>query len=87
MYVDNLRTAREMNTNRSGHRLRIGLFSIGLEAYWSQFAGLKERLESYNANIAKRIEMLGVQVTNLGLIDTPHGGRMQGTICARLTST
>jgi len=24
--------------------LRIGLFGIGLEAYWAQFSGLKERL-------------------------------------------
>ena len=27
--------------------LRIGLFGIGLDAYWPQFAGLKERLEGY----------------------------------------
>ena len=24
---------------------KIGLFGIGLEAYWEQFEGLKERLE------------------------------------------
>src|SRR5271157_6249681 len=27
--------------------LKIGLFGIGLDAYWPQFPGLKERLESY----------------------------------------
>ena len=27
--------------------LKIGLFGIGLDAYWPQFAGLKERLEGY----------------------------------------
>ncbi len=27
--------------------LRIGLFGIGLDAYWPQFAGLRERLEGY----------------------------------------
>ena len=26
--------------------LKIGLFGIGLDAYWPQFAGLKDRLES-----------------------------------------
>jgi len=26
--------------------LKIGLFGIGLDAYWPQFPGLKERLES-----------------------------------------
>ena len=27
--------------------LRIGLVGLGLEAYWSQFAGLEERLKGY----------------------------------------
>ena len=27
--------------------VRVGLFGIGLDAYWPQFAGLKERLEGY----------------------------------------
>jgi len=31
--------------NRS--ELKIGLFRIGLEAYWKQFYGMKERLEGY----------------------------------------
>ncbi len=26
-------------------QLKIGLFAIGLDAYWGQFEGLKERLE------------------------------------------
>ncbi|WP_156312040.1 hypothetical protein [Lysinibacillus contaminans] len=31
---------------------RIGLYSTGLEAYWTQFEGLHERLLTYNAFIA-----------------------------------
>ena len=27
--------------------MKIGLFGIGLDAYWPQFEGLKERLEGY----------------------------------------
>ncbi len=27
--------------------LKVGLFGIGLDAYWPQFKGLKERLEGY----------------------------------------
>jgi hypothetical protein len=27
--------------------LRVGLFAIGLEAYWKQFAGLEQRLTEY----------------------------------------
>ena len=51
--------------------LRIGLFGIGLEAYWAQFAGLKERLEGYVARVAAKLECPGVEVVNLGLIDNP----------------
>ena len=49
---------------------RVGLFSIGLEAYWSQFAGLRDRLQGYNHQIAARLESSGVEVVNLGMIDT-----------------
>lgn len=52
--------------------LRVGLFSIGLEAYWPQFAGLRERLESYNRQIAARLGDGRAEVVNLGLIDTPE---------------
>lgn len=51
--------------------LRIGLFGIGLDAYWPQFAGLKERLEGYVARVAGKLERPGVEVVNLGLVDNP----------------
>jgi len=56
--------------NASGP-LNVGLFGIGLEAYWPQFAGLRERLESYILQVATKLGSSQVQVTNLGLIDTP----------------
>ena len=56
----------------SQHTLRIGLFGIGLDAYWPQFAGLKERLESYLARVAQKLALPGVEVVNLGLVDTPE---------------
>ena len=52
------------------HTLKIGLFGIGLEAYWEQFSGLKKRLESYVSIVAQKIEEYHVEVINLGLIDT-----------------
>ena len=52
------------------HPLRIGLFGIGLEAYWPQFEGLKERLEGYIQQVAGRIDRKSVEVVNLGLIDS-----------------
>ena len=58
--------------------LRVGLCGIGLDAYWPQFAGLKELLERYVAQVAARLERPGVAVVNLGLIDTPQRSREAG---------
>jgi L-arabinose isomerase len=49
--------------------LRIGLFGIGLDAYWPQFAGLKERLEGYLAQVAQKLARPGVEIVNVGLVD------------------
>jgi L-arabinose isomerase len=49
--------------------LRIGLFGIGLDTYWAQFDGLKERLESYLTRVARKLERPGVEVVNVGLVD------------------
>jgi L-arabinose isomerase len=51
--------------------VRIGLFGIGLDTYWPQFPGLKERLEGYLAGVGARLARPGVEVVNLGLIDSP----------------
>jgi L-arabinose isomerase len=51
--------------------VRVGLFGIGLDTYWPQFAGLEERLQSYLGEVERRLERPGVEVVNLGLIDTP----------------
>jgi len=52
--------------------LKIGLFGIGLDAYWPQFPGLEERLKGYVAMVAARLNAFGAEVVNLGLIDTPE---------------
>jgi L-arabinose isomerase len=58
--------------------LRAGLCGIGLDAYWSQFAGLEHRLKGYVAQVASRLERPDVEVVNLGLIDTPQRSRNAG---------
>jgi L-arabinose isomerase len=63
--------------------LRVGLCGIGLDAYWSQFAGLEERLESQVAALAERLRRPGVAVSNLGLIDTPQRSQQAGRQCRR----
>ncbi len=51
--------------------MRVGLFGIGLDAYWPQFKGLKQRLEGYVKVVAGRLARPGVEIVNLGLIDSP----------------
>lgn len=54
--------------------LRVGLFGIGLEAYWSQFAGLEDRLRGYVARVAARLAgpdgSVGREIVNFGLVDS-----------------
>ena len=54
------------------HVLTIGLFGIGLDSYWPQFEGLESRLKGYTEQVARKLGRPGVQVVNLGLIDTPE---------------
>lgn len=51
--------------------LRIGLFGIGLDAYWPQFKGLKPRLQGYVRAVERKLQRPGIEVVNLGLIDNP----------------
>lgn len=57
---------------------RIGLFGIGLDTYWPQFEGLKERLESYLGAVESKLRRPGVEIVNLGLIDTPEKALQAG---------
>ena len=62
-----------MNTNHTPkHPLRVGLFGIGLDTYWPQFAGLKERLEGYLTQVAGKLAKDGVEICNAGLVDSPE---------------
>ena len=57
---------------------RIGLYSMGLKAYWNQFPGLRERLCSYGQFIAAQLEALGAEVFNFGLVDCEQAGQEAG---------
>jgi L-arabinose isomerase len=65
------------------HSLRVGVCGIGLDAYWSQFPGLEERLKGYLARLASKLALSGVEVTSLGLIDSPARAREAGHACRR----
>lgn len=49
--------------------LKIGLFGIGLDAYWPQFDGLKDQLESYLQIVELKLASIHPQIINLGLVD------------------
>ncbi|WP_135548257.1 L-fucose/L-arabinose isomerase family protein [Paenibacillus cymbidii] len=62
---------------KPARRPRIGLYSIGLRAYWEQFPGLRERLIAYGAFIERKLSAWG-DVFNFGLVDDEGSGRRAG---------
>ena len=63
--------------------LRLGLCGIGLEAYWGQFTGLREKLEGHVKRVASRLARPGVSVVDLGLVDNPQRSLDAGHACRR----
>src|SRR5258708_10052666 len=61
-----------MEKPRADTEPKIGLFGIGLDAYWPQFPGLEDRLKGYGQHVAQKLDQAGALVVNLGLIDTPE---------------
>ncbi len=58
---------------------RVGVFGIGLAAYWEQFEGLRERLVGYQADVERQVAAAGAEVVSAGLVDTPQAARAAGT--------
>jgi len=63
-------------------RGRVGVFGIGLAAYWPQFPGLKERLEGYTRQVVGRVDAWA-DVVSAGLVDDADGARRAGDLFAR----
>ena len=53
-------------------RIHVGLVGVGLHTYWSQFAGLRERLCGYQHQIAERVARPDIQLVDAGIVDTPE---------------
>ena len=50
--------------------MKIGLIAVGLNTYWHQFGGLRERLDGYRNAIKEKMEAYGGQiVTDAGMVD------------------
>lgn len=65
--------------------MKVGLYGIGLDTYWSQFEGLNERLQGYQQVIANRISEMEteIEVINTGIVDNPQKAREVGTLLAK----
>ena len=78
MTATHTRTPETAAPSRAGQRARVGVFGIGLAAYWPQFAGLRERIERYRRRVEERVGELGGEVVSAGLVDTAEGAREAG---------
>ncbi len=63
--------------------LRLGLFGVGLDTYWSQFAGLKDRLVGYQTRIAERLRGCSAEVLDVGLVDNAVAARDAASVLSR----
>src|SRR5215212_8120453 len=63
---------------RPGPRARVGVFGIGLDTYWPQFAGLRDRVEGYQRRVEERVAELGGEVVSAGLVDSEQAAREAG---------
>jgi L-arabinose isomerase len=53
------------------NKIKVGLFGIGLDTYWSQFGGLLDKLNSFQHRIKVRLEQSGAEVVDAGMVDNP----------------
>ena len=63
--------------------MKLGLFGIGLDTYWPQFAGLLERLTGYQARIAGQLRKMDVELVDAGLVDNPFKARAAAELFRR----
>lgn len=57
---------------------RIGIYTMGLAAYWNQFPGLHDRMIEYGEFIKKKVEAMGAEVYFYGLVDSEITGADAG---------
>lgn len=51
---------------------KIGLVGLGLNTYWPQFKGLRERLTGYQETISRHLSECGAEVVDVGMVDSPE---------------
>ncbi len=63
--------------------VRIGLFGVGLDTYWPQFKGLREKLVGYQAQVGRKIRACGGTLVDAGLVDSPDKAREAAALLRR----
>lgn len=71
-----------MRDNAAGAKARVGIFGVGLAAYWPQFPGLQESILKHLRHIVATIEPWA-EVIDGGLVDTAQAGAALGDRFAR----
>jgi L-arabinose isomerase len=61
---------------------RVGLYYVGLAAYWEQFPGLRNRLAQYGAFVRERIGA-HAKVSDFGFVDSEQKAREAGELFNR----
>lgn len=61
------------------NKLNVGIFGVGLEAYWTQFPGLLDKLIAHLGFIDNKLKEHDVSLINLGMIDNPEKAFKGGT--------
>jgi L-arabinose isomerase len=67
----------------AGPGIRIGLFGIGLDTYWPQFDGLRDRLIGHQKRVHDRLKRDGVEVVDAGLVDSVDKARAAADLFGR----
>ncbi|MGD8240630.1 MAG: hypothetical protein PVH68_18890, partial [Armatimonadota bacterium] len=88
--MDELDPVAELGPEYDPHgrtrRGRIGVFGVGLDAYWPQFPELKGKLLAHQGMFVDRLREAGFDVVSGGLCDTSQrafdvGGALRGEGC------
>ena len=72
-----------MGYTQNTAKAKVGVFGIGLAAYWPQFEGLKEQLEGYQRTVEERLVHMGGEVVSAGLVDTAQAAVKAGDLFAQ----
>lgn len=67
-----------MNKLKENKKPRVGIYTMGLKNYWTQFEGLKERIIGYGEFIADKVKEMDAEVFFYGLVDCPEEGKKAG---------